>query len=405
MQDQFNAEAGAARLSVLVVDDDPFYLTLIKRQLEQLGVTQTRTADDGASALYQLQLDPKPTLVFCDLQMPTMNGLDFMRQLRLEGFPGEIVLISSETERTLAAASQLIRAYGLRLLATLEKPVRAATLASIMNRVGQSRAAPMEDALRRHSDSDIDALLSSSRLDVLFQPCLQLSTLGVSGLIARASDARDDTLSALDPGSLAHFGNAPKNAKRLIETMLPLALSGCAPILREQPEWWLALDLPICLLDNEELLEQLETTARSCDFPLSRLRLHLVGSVSESWSDRALSIAGQLALRGVALWAGGQDVGYVALEQLLQLPLQGLSLDPRLIRRAAETRTAETILLQLVALSKSLELSMQATGIGSDPQLQLCALAGCELGSGEQLAPALPASAVAAWANWYRPKA
>ncbi len=403
MRDLTSTKTNPADLCVLVVDDDPFYLNLLQRQLEQLGVRRIRTANDGASALYQLRLDPAPSLIFCDLQMPTMNGLDFMRQLRFEDFRGEIALVSGETERTLATAAQLIRAYGLRLLDSLEKPVRAATLASLIARVGQSSQPSSTPTKGQDASIDLGALLASSRLEVLFQPCLQLATMAVNGLIARASDSRDPNLTPLDPAAMAQFACRPREATQLLETMLPLAMSGCADMLREQPAWWLALDLPVCLLESEDLLEQIQAIARSCDFPLERLRLHLIGAVSEAWSEQALALASQLALRGVALWAGGQDFGYLALERLLQLPLQGMSLDPRLSVRAEESRTAEKILQQLLELASGLKLSTQVNGVESQAQLQLCALAQCDLGTGGFLAPALPASAVPAWTRWYRP--
>jgi two-component system, chemotaxis family, chemotaxis protein CheY len=71
-------------LRVLVVDDEPEVLEVLKRELEELGVADVHTAEDGHAALNVLstrgeQLD----VVLCDWRMPKMSGLDLLRQVRV----------------------------------------------------------------------------------------------------------------------------------------------------------------------------------------------------------------------------------------------------------------------------------------------------------------------------------
>ncbi len=70
-------------LRVLVVDDQPQTLKIIKATLGELGVGQVHTAVDGTEALTYLGLaDRLVDVVVCDWNMPKMNGLDVLKFVR-----------------------------------------------------------------------------------------------------------------------------------------------------------------------------------------------------------------------------------------------------------------------------------------------------------------------------------
>ena len=66
--------------AILVIDDDRFYLSLIRRILEDAGhqVQETTTGPEGIS-LYR---ERKPDVVITDIFMPGMDGNEVIRQLR-----------------------------------------------------------------------------------------------------------------------------------------------------------------------------------------------------------------------------------------------------------------------------------------------------------------------------------
>ena len=61
---------------ILVVDDDPVNVEIVKRKLQDLGYTII-TAGDGEAALKILQMQV-PQLIILDVQMPNMNGHTFI---------------------------------------------------------------------------------------------------------------------------------------------------------------------------------------------------------------------------------------------------------------------------------------------------------------------------------------
>lgn len=93
-------------MKVLIVDDSKAMRMIVKRTLFQtdLGKCNVIEAEDGAQALSMVQEDT-PDLILCDWNMPTMSGIDFLKELRATGSEvpfGFITTESGEQSRELA---------------------------------------------------------------------------------------------------------------------------------------------------------------------------------------------------------------------------------------------------------------------------------------------------------------
>jgi CheY-like chemotaxis protein len=77
---------------VLVVDDDPFIRKLIATTLEDVSGFELHEAADGIEAL-EVAARERPTLVFLDVDMPELNGIDTCRRLRAEETTGDATIV------------------------------------------------------------------------------------------------------------------------------------------------------------------------------------------------------------------------------------------------------------------------------------------------------------------------
>jgi len=97
----------ARDIRVLIVDDDPDNLMLLKTLLRNEGF-QVVTADSGYRALEILEREALPGMVLLDLQMPVMSGLQTLKIIR-ENFPELKVAgqsayaITADKERSMVA--------------------------------------------------------------------------------------------------------------------------------------------------------------------------------------------------------------------------------------------------------------------------------------------------------------
>jgi two-component system chemotaxis response regulator CheY len=82
----------AARQSVLVVDDDPFIRKLIATTLEDVAAVDLHEAADGLEAI-EVARAQQPTLVFLDVDMPALDGIDACRRLRDDPITRESTIV------------------------------------------------------------------------------------------------------------------------------------------------------------------------------------------------------------------------------------------------------------------------------------------------------------------------
>jgi two-component system phosphate regulon response regulator PhoB len=82
-------------IRILVVDDDPELLQLIKVLLERIQA-ETITAENAKAAAQILRTPPLPDLLILDLMLPDISGIEFLRQMRARAaFDGVPVLVLS----------------------------------------------------------------------------------------------------------------------------------------------------------------------------------------------------------------------------------------------------------------------------------------------------------------------
>lgn len=97
-------------VSLLIVDDDDIDVMGVRRALEKLKIANPNfRAKDGLEALEMLRDGsiPPPSIVLLDLNMPRMNGIEFLRELRADKELTKtvvFVLTTSKAEEDMAMA-------------------------------------------------------------------------------------------------------------------------------------------------------------------------------------------------------------------------------------------------------------------------------------------------------------
>jgi CheY-like chemotaxis protein len=81
-----------SRRAVLVVDDDPFIRKLIATTLEDVSAFELHEAADGVEAL-EVARRERPTLVFLDVDMPLLDGIDACSALRAEQSTSDATIV------------------------------------------------------------------------------------------------------------------------------------------------------------------------------------------------------------------------------------------------------------------------------------------------------------------------
>lgn len=114
--------------SILIVEDDPLSLEVMKEILEDY-FQDIYTAGDGLEALEVFEKN-SIDVILCDINMPRMDGLETIKNIRKSNYTVPIIIISALSDRDL-----LLKASNLNIQGYVLKPVAFDQMMEILNKV------------------------------------------------------------------------------------------------------------------------------------------------------------------------------------------------------------------------------------------------------------------------------
>jgi two-component system chemotaxis response regulator CheY len=124
-------------LKFLIVDDFSTMRRIVRGLLKEMGCEKAEEAEDGAVALAALKAQ-KFDFVVCDINMPNMNGFEFLKAVRaddsLKHIPVLMVTADARKEDIVLAAQTGASGY-------IVKPFTKATLEEKVQKIVQKIAA------------------------------------------------------------------------------------------------------------------------------------------------------------------------------------------------------------------------------------------------------------------------
>jgi len=117
--------------TIMIVDDSTTMLMSLRNSLE-IANFSVLSASDGLIALDKLNAGPKPDLIITDINMPNMNGIEFIGKAR--ALPGyrfvPILVLTTESQQASRNEAKRLGATGW-----LVKPVGGADLIKVIKQV------------------------------------------------------------------------------------------------------------------------------------------------------------------------------------------------------------------------------------------------------------------------------
>jgi EAL domain-containing protein (putative c-di-GMP-specific phosphodiesterase class I) len=393
----------AAALRVLIVDDDPFALKLLARQLAQVGVDDVHTCSSAESALGWLG-DGQPDFdaLICDLNMPGMDGVEFLRHLARRRFRGGLVLASGEDHRILQSVSRLAKARRLNVLGALRKPIELEQLRRLLQALPTlDRNSGVRPVSRTYSAAEIERAVFDGQLVNHYQPQVAFAdgeVIGVESLVRWLHP--EDGLVFPDRfiADAAAFG--------LIDALSRAVLArGLAEARRWQDE---GLELRVSInvaMDNLVLLDFPDRVVReACAAGIAVDQLVLEVTESQAMRDpmALLDIATRLRLKRIGLSLDDFGTGYSSLAQLRDIPFDELKLDRSFVHGASREPSLRAILEANLGMARQLGLRTVAEGVEDREDWTLLSALGCDVAQGYFVARPMPASEIPDWVRGWR---
>ncbi len=389
-------------MRLLLVDDDPFATALLTRQLAQLGFGDVQARPDGASALALLDHQADFDALLCDLNMPGMDGVQFLRHLAQRRFRGALVLVSGEDERVVQSVARLARAHRLRLVGTLRKPVPLQSLRGLLAALPRAAAGSALRPVRKTYDpAELRQAIFDGQLLAHYQPQVALDSaelVGVEALVRWIHPADGLVYPDQFIADAESFG--------LIDALADAVLAAALADARRWRDEGLALRMSVNVsIDNLRSLDfpdRVVRRARDAGVPPDQLVLEITESQAMRDPVALLDIAARLRLKRIGLSIDDFGTGHSSLQKLRDIPFDELKLDRGFVHGAAQDPALHAILEANLQMAQQLGLRTVAEGVEDPADWDCLRALRCDLAQGWFVARPMPATEVPTWARAWR---
>lgn len=383
-------------MNILVVDDDPFICRLMSRQLQTLGFAQVELCERARAAVEHLECDPGAVgLIFCDLQMPEMDGVEFIRHLVRLGYPGALVLVSGEDQRILQSAERLARAHRLRVAGTLYKPVSNDQLQRLL----QSLPSACQEHIAAgtsYAAEELAEAIARGQLVNHYQPKVDLRSATVVGVetLVRWQHPRDGLVY---PDRFITVAEDHCLIDALTRAVLQRALHDARDWQARGHSLQLAVNVSMNNLERLDFPEFVEHAALAAGVAPSLLTLEITESQLMSNRQAALDILTRLRLKRVGLSIDDFGTGHSSLAQLRDIPFTELKIDRGFVHGAWRDSSLRSILSASLDMARKLGMKSVAEGVEDRADWNHLREAGCDVAQGWFVARAMPAEQLPDW--------
>ena len=382
---------------ILLLDDDPFMLKLLGSMLANLGFTRVRTCTSGSVALEWIDgRAAAPALILFDLNMPDMDGVEFVRHLVDRRFNGSLVLVSGENERMLQTAESLVRAHRMKVLGRLHKPVTRQALAALLEQwAPQSPGAPLMSK-RAYSAEEVRAAIAGGELLNHYQPKVAVSSGQVKGVEALVR-WRHPVHGMVFPDQFIGVAEEHGLIGDLSAAVLRAALTQ-AKVWRDSG---LALRVAINVsMDNLACVgfpELVAGQAKAAGVPPEDVILEVTESRLVTDLRIPLEVLARLRLKRFSLSIDDFGTGHSSLAQLRNFPFDELKVDRGFVHGAHQNETLRAIYNASLGLATQLGMDIVAEGVEDRHDWDFLRATGCGMAQGYFIAKPMPAEALPGW--------
>ncbi len=383
------ASGGSGDVRVMIVDDEPTQHAVLAAMCETLGLPAPMMCQSGEAALASIVGDqPQVDCIVCDLDMPGMDGVEFVRRLADLPAAPALMILSGHPKALLDSVERLGADYGLRMLNSVRKPLTLSSLESAI----EVLAAPFTPARDGDEDADpVDAgTFGNGVFTPYFQPQIRLSDGGLHGVevLARMVDGNG----AMVPPTrfipwLGVAGRMQEFTLDIVEKALS-AISGWPSL---DPA--LAISINLCpeLFEDHDFARDLAARAEAAGIARDRLVFEIVETAVSK--DRMIFAEGaaRLRLRGFGLAIDDYGQGHASLDQLRRLPFSELKIDRAFVRQIDSDADNRAIVANTIAMAKALELRVIAEGVEREEEAATLSALGCDAAQGFLYSRAVPA--------------
>ncbi len=383
-------------LGVIVVEDHDFQRKVAVSYLSQLGVVNILEGSDGVDALSKISGSRWPVHVaLCDLDMPGMDGMQFIRHLAEGRWVGSIILLSGLEPQLISSVENMAALQGLTVLGTIEKPVTPQKISNLLAKF-KPAVEPPASAAPSISVADMEHGLLTGEFFAHYQPKVDFKTLKLVGVeaLARWQHAGKGLVS---PAVFIQLAEKSSLINTVTKRMVEVSLKQLKNWHDQGFETGMAINLSLSYLGSSGIADQITGEAQRLGLDPKAITLEVTESLVTSDLGHVLENLARLRMRGFDISIDDYGTGFSSMQQLSRIPFTELKIDQSFVTGATSRPNMRVILESSLQLSQKLGLRSVAEGIEKEEEWALLKSLGCDIAQGYFIARPMPGDAVPDW--------
>jgi len=380
-------------LNILILEDDDFQRQILVNILRALGATSVREAENGIQALEIIRASSNPIdVVLCDLNMPEMDGMEFLRHIGKEHHNIAVVITSALDSKLLASVSRMTELHGIKLLGAIEKPVMLATLKELLSKYSKSENSPKE--IPAEKTFTLDEMLKGIRekqFEPYFQPKVDLASGRLVGAEALARWIHPEH-GVINPHEFIPLLEQCDKLDELTFLMLEKAASACHSFHNSGHILTVSVNLSLTSLNDTSLADKITKVVRETGIDPQYIVLEITESAAMTDGAAALENLARLCMNGFSLSIDDYGTGYSSLQQLTRIAFSELKIDQSFVKDFAINEALRIVVESSVDMARKLNVKSVAEGVETQQGWDSLKSIGCDTVQGYFIAKPMPVS-------------
>jgi len=384
------------KLNVLVVDDSNVQRNHVMNMCLQQGVANVVGAINGVDAIDKLQEDTFD-LVFIDLEMPIMDGVELSRKIAKEKLAQSVIILSSKDPSLISSIGTMAESDGLNVLGTFKKPMQVKDLENSLNRLtSHSNSNETHKIYNRLEVDDLINGIKEQQITLFYQPKLTCKGLLLKGVEALAR-WNHPKLGFVSPVEFITAAEEFGVISELTHYLFDIALKQKVQWRDHGVNFHLAFNLsPLSLADND-LADKISSQVELHQIESKEIVLEVTENAICGEISTAIETLAKLRLKGFKLAIDDYGTGFANAQQLSRVPATELKLDRILVDNVATRPQQLAILKSTVNLAKDLGLNTVAEGVENFDDFKLLFELNVDLVQGYYFAKPMDAKTLVHW--------
>jgi EAL domain-containing protein (putative c-di-GMP-specific phosphodiesterase class I) len=391
-------------LGVLVIDDDDLQRRFAVGLLKQIGVGHICDTGNAAGGIATMAFpDLAIDVVMCDLDMPEMDGMEFLRRLAESRNYPAIIITSATGERVMRSVELMAAAHGLRVLGSIPKPLTIERLREVLAKqqggVSESRGGPAFNV----TAIDVAHGLDAKQFQPFFQPKINLSSGLVCGAEALAR-WRHPILGTLKPAIFLEELERSGRLWELTQTMIDAAAQACSRWRADGLNIGLSVNISLASLQDVDLVKRIVELTEIHGMEPRSMTFEVTETSAMADAALCLEILARLRMKGFGLSIDDYGTGFSSMQQLARIPFSELKIDRAFVSRGSADPRMRAAVESSVDIARSLGLTVVAEGVETIEDWRFMREVGVDTVQGSFISPPMPADEFIRWAGgWNAP--